>query len=136
MSPKTVYGMIGAGTTVGWLWLWLHHVLPLKAATLPVCIFRAVTGLPCPSCGITHSVLHIGQLHWSSAFYANPLGYVAAIALLVAPVWLLYDWANKQYTLYQTYNKAIQLLRQKALAIPLILLVIINWAWNICKYYP
>ena len=136
MAPRVVYGMVIAGTITGWLWLGMHHNMPQTVSSLPVCIFRAVTGVPCPSCGITHSVLHIGQLHWANAFYANPLGYLAALALLVAPVWLLYDWVNKQYTLYQTYNKAMLLLRQKALAIPLILLVIINWAWNICKYYP
>jgi uncharacterized protein DUF2752 len=52
-----------------------------------LCPFRLVLGLPCPFCGLTHSLLAVGQGDLAHAFALNPLGLVvplAAAALLVA----------------------------------------------------
>jgi hypothetical protein len=62
--------------------------------TLPVlpghpsfhCPLRALTGLPCPLCGLSTSVEETVRLHLGDALAANPLGIVlvlAALALLV-----------------------------------------------------
>jgi hypothetical protein len=41
---------------------------------LPPCAFRAWTGLPCPTCGLTTSFAYMARLQLTSAFAAHPLG--------------------------------------------------------------
>ena len=50
------------------------------------CPLRALTGLPCPLCGLSTSVEETVRLHLGNALAANPLGVLlvlAALALLV-----------------------------------------------------
>jgi hypothetical protein len=41
---------------------------------LPPCAFREVTGLPCPSCGLTTSMAYMARFQFGKAFFANPFG--------------------------------------------------------------
>lgn len=38
----------------------------------PPCLFRLITGLKCPGCGVTHMILALTQLNFRLAFYSNP----------------------------------------------------------------
>lgn len=49
------------------------------AAALPVCPFRAATGVPCPTCGTTHAFLALLSLHPLRALAFNPLIIVATL---------------------------------------------------------
>jgi len=53
--------------------------------------------------------------------------------LVLAPIWMISDLLSKKDSLFHFYNRAELFLRQKWIAIPLILLVIMNWIWNIYK---
>lgn len=54
-----------------------------RAAELaPACLFRSLTGLPCPTCGATRAVLALSRLDLSGALAFNPLAAVAVIAFL------------------------------------------------------
>jgi len=48
----------------------------------PLCPFKALTGLPCPGCGMTHAFLSLGRLDLAGAFAWNPLVFPLA-ALIV-----------------------------------------------------
>ena len=48
-----------------------------------VCLFKNVTGLPCPGCGLTHSFCSIGKGDLTSAFSYNQLGPLLFLFLLV-----------------------------------------------------
>jgi hypothetical protein len=62
--------------------------------TLPlVCPFRAITGVPCLSCGMTHAFVHLAHGRVAASIQANPLGAALAAAswaflLLDAARWL------------------------------------------------
>ena len=53
----------------------LRPVIPFETGIL--CPLRAVTGVPCPLCGMTTSVTATTQLDLAGAFSANPAGIVA-----------------------------------------------------------
>ena len=52
-----------------------------------LCPFRLATGLPCPFCGTTRSLMALGRGDVEASFQLNPLGLVlsaAAVAVAVA----------------------------------------------------
>jgi len=61
--------------------------------TLPPCLVKAVTGLPCPSCGLTRSGLALGHGDWPAAIHFHPLGPLFLVeTLLVGVVLALRGW--------------------------------------------
>jgi hypothetical protein len=66
-------------------------------------------------------------------FYLNPLGYILLVIMIAAPIWVIYDWFSNSQTLLTFYKKTEQFFSRKIVAIPAILLVLMNWAWNIYK---
>lgn len=48
------------------------------------CVFRVLTGLQCPGCGMTHAIGALLHLDFSGAFHYNPL------CLSIVPLLLLY----------------------------------------------
>ena len=41
---------------------------------IPLCLFRLITGHPCPGCGMTHALLAAFQGRWMESFGEHPLG--------------------------------------------------------------
>jgi hypothetical protein len=50
---------------------------------LPQCWLRKLTGLPCPSCGCTRSLLAWSHLDLAQAFFFNPLFFLLCLGLIV-----------------------------------------------------
>jgi hypothetical protein len=70
--------MLGAAV----LWPWRPHGFGIP------CAFHAVTGVPCPLCGMTRSVTATVHLRLHDALATNPAGILAvlvAVVLLVRP---------------------------------------------------
>jgi len=55
---------------------------------LPPCAMKALTGFPCPSCGMTTSISLVMHGDLAAASEANPAGLIVAGLGLVATVWL------------------------------------------------
>jgi hypothetical protein len=71
--------MLGSGL-VGWF---LGVDLLEFLDWLPVCVFRAWTGIPCPGCGMGHALIHLSRLELAAAVGANPAAPFLAAAMLV-----------------------------------------------------
>lgn len=78
--------------------------------------------------------MHILNMEWTEALAANPLGYVAAGLLLVTPVWICTDLLLNSDSLWRTYKTTISMIERRAVCIPLLILLVANWIWNIIKY--
>ena len=113
---------------------WLFYSLNYNANnTMEVCLMKHVTNVSCPSCGSTRSVISLTKGEFLQALKINPLGYVVAMIMLLTPLWITIDVATKRETLFRFYQNAEAFLKKPRFAIPLILLIIINWIWNITK---
>jgi hypothetical protein len=64
----------------------------------------------------------------------NPIGIVVAIIMIIFPIWILIDIIFKKETFYFWYKKAEGTIRKPWLASILIVLVLLNWIWNIYKH--
>lgn len=54
---------------------------------LPRCLFKLMTGLPCPTCGLTRAVMAMARFDVGAAFVLNPL---AVAATAVGVMYLIY----------------------------------------------
>lgn len=56
------------------------------------CGFRAATGWPCPTCGLTRAAERFAHGDFAGAVQANPLGALAALAFALLAVATLLHW--------------------------------------------
>ena len=118
-----------------------YGLLALKVFTdfLPdnrfsVCLFKTVTGIPCPSCGTTRAVVLLLHGQVLPSILLNPFGLIIAFFLILVPVWIIADLILRKESFYQAYSRTDQFIAgQKWFFIPAIGLVIANWVWNIVK---
>jgi hypothetical protein len=81
------------------------------------CLFRQSTGLPCPTCGMTRSVVLSLHGHLWTALRLNPAGplWVLAVAVIAAALlWL--GWRQRSARTPETQAAARRLVRVLALA--------------------
>lgn len=134
MSKKGLYGLLIIACIAGYIWLYFGLTLkqPESVAT-GACLIKHITHIPCPSCGSTRSVISIIKGDFSGAFLLNPLGYLVALIMLIVPLWILFDLSTKKETLLKFYYRIEHKLKNPKYAIPLIIMVLANWIWNIKK---
>jgi hypothetical protein len=75
------FGHPEAFAAIGGLSFLAARFLPVLEAGF-ACPFRAATGLPCATCGMTHAFVLLARGELAAAFAASPLG-----ALLAAGAW-------------------------------------------------
>jgi len=103
--PRLIAGIVLA-CTLGLLLFAEHLDSPAEAAVLqstgptkagleaygfPGCGFKAVTGLPCATCGMTRSFTYMAEGDIAAAFNIQPLGAIVCIG--VAMLALISAWA-------------------------------------------
>ena len=74
------------------LFLELQRRGALPAYTVSSCVFRRLSGVPCPACGLTRSFFAMAMGQWHEAFVMHPLG--PFLALECAAIWGVWGaWA-------------------------------------------
>lgn len=132
IRKNILYSIVGVACLAGYIWLFINYK-NTGDHTVDVCIIKHVTGVPCPSCGSTRSVLAILDGNFYNAFVLNPMGILLFIILTISPLWVLYDVLFKKSSFYRFYINLELLFKQKPIALFSILLVSANWIWNIYK---
>lgn len=87
------------------------------AADLITCPLRAVTGIPCPLCGMTTSVCATVTGRLGDAVSANPFGLLA----VVVAIWLVVTWRRG---VHRTWRIPLWL--------PCLGLAL-SWAWQLAR---
>jgi hypothetical protein len=134
LSRNKLYIFIITACLAGYIWLyWSLSNLSKINTEIEVCLIKNITTIPCPSCGSTRSVLAITQGNFNEAFFINPLGYILAFIMFFIPFWIFFDFILKKETFLNIYQKAESILKRPIISIPLLIFILINWAWNIIK---
>jgi hypothetical protein len=134
MVRNKLYLLLLTACVAGYIWLVFTYYRIVTLALDPgVCSFKRATGIPCPSCGSTRSVLSVLNGDIAGALLWNPFGIIIVFILLVSPVWVLFDVLSHRDSLFKFYIRTELFLKRKWIAIPAILLVLLNWIWNIFK---
>ena len=97
------------------------------APLLPACPFRALTGLPCLSCGTTHAAIALLHGDLAGALRANPLAAAAGISFAaggaIAPLWALASLPLPRLVVPAP----------RSLRLALVAALLSNWAWLIAN---
>lgn len=133
-TRKNLYWLLAILSLAGYAWVGFHLAFPDSTNGFTVCLFKNVTGVPCPSCGITRSLLLLMTGDLRNAMLLNPLGGLAAFALIATPLWIIFDLATRKNTLPLLFLWTERKIKtKKSIYIPLVALVLLNWGWNILK---
>jgi hypothetical protein len=134
-KKRNIYLLLFSGCLAGYIWLYagLSCSTSLNNTGSGLCILKHVTGIPCPSCGSTRSVISILHGDYVQALQWNPLGFLLITLLIVLPAWIFYDFIAKKDSLIQFYISSENRFKQKKIAIPSFILLGLNWYWNIHK---
>jgi hypothetical protein len=88
------------------------------------CPFRAVTGLPCPTCGGTRALHALTRLQFGRAFRLNPLAAAGGLAAALFAPFALLSWACGARRLRLTDVRPRQ---RRMIAAAVAALVLLNW---------
>ena len=135
MTKKNMYTFLACFLLAGYSWLGGNLADSGETTSGPtVCLFKAATHLPCPSCGTTRALVLLMKGDIRNAVLINPLGLLMALALVIVPLWMAADSFRKTDSLFRWYTKAERLLAEnKWVSVPAVAVVLINWFWNIAK---
>jgi hypothetical protein len=135
MDARRLYILFLTLSLAGYIWIGVNTWGGETGSEIPtVCLFKEVTGIPCPSCGATRSLMLLMRGDVRGAFLMNPLGFLLAAALVVVPFWILSDVVRRRESFYRTYRGMERMLSGNIrFASACAALVIVNWIWNISK---
>jgi len=84
--------VIAAGSAVV---LIFHYAHLSDNRCFSICQFRRLTGLPCPTCGVTRSLAMLAKGEWRRAVAYHPMGPLVAAALCGGWLYLLWCAATR-----------------------------------------
>lgn len=88
------------------------------------CVFKTVTGYPCPTCGSTRLAVNLLRLDIIAAFLCNPLVFLAGLVFLVWVGYGLYMAVSGRKIQVSLTNREGLVLR-----LGLAILFILNWLY-------
>jgi hypothetical protein len=80
------FGIIYGGFAL--IALVVTRFLPALTTVLPSCVFKGITGIPCPTCGATRAVMHLSRGDIIASLEMNPL---VAIAVVSGMMYFIYS---------------------------------------------
>ena len=103
------------------LFLFIVEIIPVT------CIFKTVTGISCPACGMTRAFHSIMQLQFYEAFTFNILSIPLFVVIIIAIICLLYEIVTNKYLFIP---KLLQCLSNKYVIIAIIILLCLSFLVN------
>lgn len=132
MNQSRFYIFIIGISILAYLWLTYNSFFVSdNKEGITICWFKTISGLPCPACGSTSGIIEIFKGHFLRAFLFNPFSYSSLFILIGSSIWVVYDLIFQKESFYLFFLKVNTQLKQKRIFIPLIILILSIWIWNI-----
>lgn len=108
-SRKKIYGIVGALITLAVPFFLMQHNSDNHLETAQsFCPFKMLTGLPCPGCGITKSLVYLYQGDLHKSLYYHVLGPFVMLFSVVSIIVLLAElMTGKEYFNKILYNRKL-----------------------------
>lgn len=97
----------------------IFGVIELIGVDIP-CLFKLLSNIPCPGCGMTRAFRQILKLNFKKAMYYNILSVPLLIVIIVLIICIIKDFSKKE----NTVEKFIKNLDKRYYLIVIILLII------------
>ena len=110
------------------LWFILSDI-PRGTPHFIVCIFKNLTGYPCPACGTTRGLKFFFHFMPCEAFMMNPIAVLVGTAMVVVLIWSIRDLVVGQPSMFNVARKKIPWY----LIVLIVIFLIFNEIWNINK---
>lgn len=93
------------------------------------CLFKSLTGVPCPACGSIRSTVQLLQGNILYSVQINPFGILTNTLIFTSIFWMIRDILTNKETFILFLRKDWS----NNSKIFLLLILLINWIWNIEK---
>jgi Protein of unknown function (DUF2752) len=93
------------------------------------CLFKYVTGIPCPACGSTRATILLFDGEFIKSILLNPLAIITNVLIFLSFLWLIKDVLSDKNE-YLDFMKRNWQLKYK---IMVAVIILSNWIWNIKK---
>lgn len=136
MKKNKLYNLVIFACFIGYGWLFFLKFFANKFTNIDftACIFKRITTIPCASCGTTRALTQLFNGELLASLHLNPIGIIVAAIMVISPIWITFDFLTKRQTFYEFYIKTERQIRIRKISILLILLMLLNWIWNINKH--
>ena len=105
----------------------LGVALATPGIQLPRCAFKIITGLPCPTCGLTRTIIALSRGDVDRAAFMNPL---AAILCAAGVLYLLYAAVVLALRLPR-FRPIVSAAGARRIRIAAVAAIATNWIWLI-----
>jgi len=135
MTRKHLYFLALFLGFAGQIWIvYSYKKLERQEEAFDTCIFKRVTGLPCPSCGTIHSIVSILHGDFRKALSENPLGFAGIILVTVIPYWILADLVLGLESFYIFYLRFDELLKRRWVLFSVLTMIFLLWLIKLGHY--
>jgi len=116
------FGIVYGGIAL--LALMVARFLPVLSFA-PSCVFKGLTGVPCPTCGSTRSIVHLSHGDLAASLLMNPLMSMTLIAALVVFAYSLITLITDVPRIWVSFSE-----QEKNMIRALsVLLILANWLY-------
>ncbi len=115
---RNLAALLFFGLTYAWMAIHWGVYIP--------CVFRMITGLKCPGCGISHMCLDLLRFRFRSAFFDHPVLFVLLPVMGVIAL-------KKFYEYVKTGNKRLSSIENKIMVASIVILILFGIIRNIIE---
>lgn len=128
MNLKKKYRLLLLAIVSGYFFVGVSAYLQTKTSA-SVCLFKNLTGYPCPGCGSTRGTILLFKGHFMESILLNPVALIINVLAIIAIVMIVRDlWLNKT-----DFNTLITRKIHPVILAIIVILTLLNWMWNISK---